>query len=255
MDPTIRNHITMTERLLLDAGITADMRVLDVGSGRGEVSFMLARLVGPRGAVVGLDWDARATAIARARARELGLENVEFVTGDLREPPIEHAFYDALVGRRVLMYQPDPAAALGPLVERLRPGGLAVFEEVDASMVPASSQPHPLHERVYGWMWQTVEREGATTTMGLELSGALEAAGLEVEGARAEAIVQTARNRHITAVIVRAMLPRIVAQGVASEAEVDIESLDARLAEELALTGAAFVGDMMFGVWARKTSA
>jgi len=102
--------------------------------------------------------------------------------------------------------------------------------------------------------WETVEREGATTAMGLELSGALESAGLELTGIRAEAIVHTATRRHTTASIVRAMLPRMVAQGVASEASVDIDTLDARLAEELRRTHSAHVSDLVFSAWARKPS-
>jgi SAM-dependent methyltransferase len=235
------------------------MRVLDVGCGRGEVSFMLAKLVGPEGLVVGLDRDAGAMSSALARAYDQRTEHVEFVTGDLLTPPRDRAPFDAIVGRRVLMYQPDRVAAVRALVDVLRPGGLAVFQEVDASMLPAPVGRHPLHERVTRWIWQTVAREGATTTMGFELPAVLAAAGLTLAGVRAEAIVQTATHRHITAIIVQAVLPRIVAQGVASEAEIDIETLDARMQEELdhAAThaGGAFVGDMVFGAWATFSSS
>ncbi|HVK71504.1 MAG TPA: methyltransferase domain-containing protein [Polyangium sp.] len=241
-----------TERLLHDANISTGMRVLDVGCGRGDVSLMAARLVGETGLVIGLDRDEQATSTATKRAQDLGIKNVQFLPGDLHAPPILGAPYDAIIGRRVLMYQPNRIAALRPLVDALRPGGLVAFQEVDATIVPASPKPHPLHEQVTRWIWQTVEREGATTTMGFELPLALEAAGLEVEGQRAEAILQTKHHRHITAWIVRAMMPRILERGVASEAEIDIETLDARLAEELRQTNGAFIGDMFFSVWARK---
>ncbi|MDI1431054.1 methyltransferase domain-containing protein [Polyangium sorediatum] len=242
------------ERLLRDAGISTGMRVLDIGCGRGDVSFMAAHLVGPSGLIIGLDHDERATSTATERAHDLGLENVKFIQGDLHAPPLVDAPYDAIIGRRVLMYQPDRIAALRPLVEALRPGGLVAFQEVDATLLPASTKPHPLHEQITRWIWQTVEREGATTTMGFELPLVLEAAGLNVEGQRAEAILQTRHHRHITAWIVRAMLPRIVERGVASEADIDIETLDARLAEELRHTNSAFISDMSFSVWARKPS-
>jgi SAM-dependent methyltransferase len=240
----------MMERLLRDAGISTGMRILDVGCGSGQVSFMAAKLVGPRGLVVGLDRDAGAMSVALARARDNGVENVEFVTGDLLAPPTERAPFDAVVGRRVLMYQPDRVAVVRALVDVVRPGGLVVFQEVDATMVPAPAGRHPLHERVTDWIWQTVAREGATTAMGLELPCVLVTAGLTLGGARAEAIVQTADHRHITATIVRAILHRIVEQGVATEAEIDIETLDSRLQEELCHAKVAFVGDMVFSAWA-----
>lgn len=244
----------MTEQLLRDAGISTGMRVLDIGCGRGDVSLMAARLVGDTGLVIGLDRDERATSTATERAQDLKIKHVQFIPGDLHAPPIVGAPYDAIIGRRVLMYQPNRIAALRPLVDALQPGGLVAFQEADATMIPASPKPHPLHEQVTRWLWQTVEREGATTTMGFELPIALEAAGLEVEGQRAEAIIQTKHHRHMTAWIVRAMMPRILERGVASEAEIDIETLDARLAEELHQTNSPFIGDMIFSAWARKPS-
>ena len=80
----------ITERLLADAGIRAGMRVIDVGCGRGDVSFMVARLVGEQGQVQGVDRDARAVAMARERARELNLARVSFVEGDFSALSPDH---------------------------------------------------------------------------------------------------------------------------------------------------------------------
>ncbi|WP_437670154.1 class I SAM-dependent methyltransferase [Sorangium sp. So ce131] len=242
----------MTERLLADAGIGAGMRVLDVGCGRGDVSFMVAQRVGAQGQVVGIDRDVQPLAAARDRARELGLSNVTFAEGDLGAPSPELGLFDGVVGRRVLMYQPDAVAAVRRLSGALRPGGLVVFQEHDATMVPASVEPLPLHERVNHWIWRTVEREGADIHMGFHLATVLEQAGLAVERVRAEAVVQTPKILHRTGAIVRAMLPRIVQQGVATEAEIDVETLEARLLEERAKANATYVSDMVFGAWARK---
>ncbi|AUX34739.1 MULTISPECIES: class I SAM-dependent methyltransferase [Sorangium] len=242
----------MTDRLLADAGLGAGMRVLDVGCGAGDVSFRIAQLVGGQGQVVGIDRDARPLAAARDRARELGLPNVTFAEGDLGALAPEHGLFDAVVGRRVLMYQPDPAAAVKGLSRALRPGGLVVFQEHDATMVPASLKPLPLHERAHQWMWRTVEREGADIHIGFHLAAVLEQAGLDVVRVRAEAIVQTPRAHHRTAAIIRAMLPRIVQQGVATEAEIDVDTLEERLAEERTKANATYVSDMVFGAWARK---
>jgi len=100
-------------------------------------------------------------------------------------------------------------------------------------------------------MWQTVEREGGHLHMGFELAQTLERAGLIVEQVRAEAIVQTPTLRHPVGTIIRAMLPRILEHGVATEAEIDIDTLDDRLAAECAAANATYVGDMAFGAWGR----
>jgi hypothetical protein len=88
--------------------------------------------------------------------------------------------------------------------------------------------------------------------MGFDLASVLEQAGLTVEQVRAEAIVQTPRAHHAMGPIVRAMLPRIVRQGVASEEEINVDTLDQRLLEERQKANATYVGDMVFGAWARK---
>src|SRR5215470_14248779 len=69
----------LTERLFRAAGIGPGMRVLDVGSGVGDVAFLAAELVGAGGEVVGVDVDAGALEKARSRARTLGHGNVRFV--------------------------------------------------------------------------------------------------------------------------------------------------------------------------------
>lgn len=241
----------MLERLLVDAGVGPGMRVVDLGCGRGDVTLLLARLVGPVGQVVGVDRDGAALAHARGRVADLGLTHVELIEADAGAVDLEPGRFDAVVGRRVLMYVPAPAAALRHLARALRPGGLMAFQEQDATMVPRSVAPLPLHERVHGWVWRTVEREGADLHMGFHLAATLEAAGLRVEQVRAEAVVQTPHTHHPMAQIVRAMLPRIVAHGVATAAELDVDTLEQRLVDERTAANATYVGDMIFGAWAR----
>ena len=248
----------LTKRLLVDAGISAGMRVLDVGCGPGDVSFLAAQLVG-QGQVLGIDRAAPLLVKAREQAQELHLSNVSFLEADIGALPSEIGAFDAIVGRRVLMYQPDPISAVRRLARALRPGGLMVFQEHDPTMTPASLMPLPLHERVLGWLWRTVEREGANLHMGFDLPFVLAQAGLEVQDVRAEAVIQIPESialipetHHALGTIVRAVLPRIVQHGVATEEEVDIDTLDQRLGEEREKTKTTYVRDMVFSAWARK---
>jgi ubiquinone/menaquinone biosynthesis C-methylase UbiE len=242
----------MTQRLLRDAGVREGQRVLDVGCGFGTVSAIAAALVGPAGAVVALDRDPQILERARERAWSLDLDNVTFVEGEMQSIPPDHGTFDFVVGRRVLMYQHDPLAALRGLLPALRPGGVVVFQEHDTTMTPASLAPLPLHEQVHRWIWNTVVREGADIRIGFRLAALLEQAGLVVEHVRAEAIVQRSTARSDLAEVIRNILPRIVRQQVATAQEIDVDTLDARLAAELASTNATFVGDMVFGAWARR---
>src|ERR1700734_3682671 len=72
-----------TMQLFRRAGISAGMKVLDIGSGVGEVACLAAELGGHEGRVTALDIDERALEIGRTNAKSLGLRNVEFVSGDI----------------------------------------------------------------------------------------------------------------------------------------------------------------------------
>jgi SAM-dependent methyltransferase len=242
----------MTERLLRDAGVGCGLRVLDVGCGYGRVTSIAARLVGEQGRVLGLDRDVSTIAEARQRADELGLSNVSFAQGDFGRVASEHGSFDVAVGRRVLMYQSDPVAAVIGLARAVRGGGVIVFQELDSTMGPGRITPLPLHERVRRWIWTMLEREGADVHMGWHLSSVLEGAGLAVEHARCEAIVHTPNAPQRVEAMLRAILPRIVASGVATEEEIEVDTIDQRLAEELRSANATYVGDVVIGAWARK---
>src|SRR5689334_12880795 len=83
----------LTERLFEKAGIRSGMRVLDIGSGSGDVALLAARFVGSEGTVIGVDRDPAQVAFAAQRAKANGLANVRFMTGDFREiqlsPPVD----------------------------------------------------------------------------------------------------------------------------------------------------------------------
>src|SRR5260370_38663632 len=87
-----------TERLFRESGIGAGQRVLDLGSGVGDVSMLLARIVGPSGEVVGIERDASSIARAKARVAEAGLRNVNITRADAHQTDSVKRF-DASVGR------------------------------------------------------------------------------------------------------------------------------------------------------------
>jgi SAM-dependent methyltransferase len=242
----------MTVRLFVDAGIGPGMRVLDVGCGSGDVSLLLAKLVGQEGHVTGIDRDGPSLEIARERVRNLHLPNITFTQGDICALSHELGPFDAAVGRRVIMYLPEPVDAIRKIAATLRPRGVVAFLEHDATMVPGRLKPLPLQERVSGWIRKTIEREGADIHIGFNLPLLFEQAGLTVEHVRAEAIIQTPKTQYPTVTIIRAMLPRIIKTDVATEEEIDLDTLEQRLFDERAKANSIYVSDMVFTAWARK---
>ena len=113
-------------------------------------------------------------ALAGAKARSLG--NVSFRLGDPTGLAFDRPF-DAVVGRYVLMFSPDPAAMLKEVVGHLRPGGIAVFHEA-GGIGAKSLPPSPTYDRCYEWIVQTIRKVGSNPQMCLDLYCVFLAAGL-----------------------------------------------------------------------------
>jgi len=75
----------ITERFFREAGVGPGQRVLDLGSGVGDVAMLVARLVGPSGEVVAIERDRNSIAKARARVTEAGFHNVSFNESNVNE--------------------------------------------------------------------------------------------------------------------------------------------------------------------------
>lgn len=114
------------------------MRVLDLGSGAGNVARLAAELVGPDGAVVGVEKDPDAAEFAR---RHTDAPNVEFRVADAQTLDGIEGGFDAVTGRLILLHLPDPVGALREAAARVRPGGLVIMHECDLGYLwPARSQ-------------------------------------------------------------------------------------------------------------------
>jgi len=239
-----------TRTILATAGIRPGMRVLDLGSGAGDVAFVAAGLVGPAGEVVGIDQSPDAVAKATARAGERRLSNVWFVPGDIHDPAPGGPF-DAVIGRLVLMYVPDPAAVLRTQASVLRPGGVVAPIEFDLHSA-RSLPPTPLVAQVHSWLAEAFTRAGIDLALGPGLWAVLQAAGLQplgMIGVQPHFGPEDPDGAAILAGIVRTVLPLIERAGVATAAEVGADTLQQRLSGELAASAAVFAHPMLISAW------
>ena len=110
-------------RLIELAAIRPGMWVLDVATGPGEPALTIARRVGPRGLVAGVDFSPTMLRGARARARALGVRNAQFHEMDAERLTFESLTFDRVVCRFGLMLMPDAERALGEMHRVLVPGG------------------------------------------------------------------------------------------------------------------------------------
>ncbi len=112
------------------AGVAPGGQALDVCCGTGDLALLLARQVGPRGRVVGVDFSPEMLAIARRRAAASGYGEVcRFVPGDAQALPVADAAFDAATVGFGIRNVGHPETALREFRRVLRPGGrLAVLE-------------------------------------------------------------------------------------------------------------------------------
>jgi ubiquinone/menaquinone biosynthesis C-methylase UbiE len=113
----------LTERLLELSAPQPGERVLELACGAGGLGLAAARRVAPGGEVVISDVAPAMTAIAAARAREQGVDNVSVRELDLERIAEPDASYDVVLCREGLMLVPDPARATREIRRVLRPGG------------------------------------------------------------------------------------------------------------------------------------
>ncbi len=244
----------LTRRFFIEAGIGSGMRILDVGSGAGDVALAAAELAGADGEVVGVDVNAAILETARVRAKDQGFANVEFVAGDARTLDLGRDF-DAIVGRLVLMYMSDPADALKQLTTRLRPEGIVAFQEADFTPFQVLVHPDtPLMNALINWVLEVFRRSGTHLGMGLDLHRAFVQAGLPEPALHFTAPVGGAKTwsgYQFIANSIRSLAPLLQEYGIATPEEVNIETLAERLRREVVASQRPLILPPHVTAWAR----
>ena len=232
------------------------MRVLDVGSGMGDVALLVADIVGPSGRVLGIDRDATALDNARRRTGEQGCSSwVGFQVGDLDEFTTTDQF-DALVGRYILMHQPDASSILRSLLRCVKPGGIVVFHELDFHDPPASYPLSPLSEQVNTLLAEVFRRGGARPDFGRRLGKTLLDAGLPFPTIAAETVVGGGHGSYVYAWLANTLIsvaPRLAQLGLSLPPGVVADhTLAGRMEEEAVRLGSQLLAPAQFGAWTRK---
>lgn len=242
-----------TEGFLARAGLRDGMRVLDLGCGIGEVAMIAARLVGPSGHVTGIDLDGDTLEVARWRASEVGLPNIDFKQASVAEYSAQES-YDAVVGRHILIHTPDPLAILGRAAMQVRVGGLVAFQEYDLSRYFPNTPAKPLYERIFHLLvaFFTLVTQA---DIGMRLFQMFHDVELTNISSRAEFGLDGGPDcpyyEWITDTV-RSLLPKLEATRIATAAELDVETLADRLKEEAVTVGGCLAGPIVVGTFGQR---
>lgn len=243
--------LTETRELLLRAGLSTGMNVLDVGSGAGDVALLAAGIVGPTGSVMGFDRAATALPMARARAARAGYDWLTFEDADVYSYETERRF-DAVIGRFLLMHLPDPVGGLRRLTHFLKPGGVIAFVEMDIDETRAVPEI-PLLRRCVGWISDTYRKVGVDPNMGEHLYATYRAAGLNPSLAGMTRVVGQ-DDRMVfgfAAQTLASLLPAMEKHGIATATEVDVATIAERLHEEAMRGDRCILMPRLMGAWAQ----
>jgi SAM-dependent methyltransferase len=242
--------------LLRAAGIGGAMHVLELGTGLGHVAFQVAELLENGGGVLAVDQSADLLEVAERRRASLGLVNVRFVEGDARtfiaEDPV-----DAIVMRLLLFHLPDAVQVLRHQRDSLAPDGMVVAVDYDIGTSRAEP-PVKLVDTALGWVRDAFLAAGADPVVGARLQMLLREAGfgdVTTFGVQRYLAPDDPGGPALLAGTVRSLAPQIVAAGIATKAQLGLDTLQARLESELVKAGAVIAPPCVVGAWARVKAA
>jgi ubiquinone/menaquinone biosynthesis C-methylase UbiE len=224
----------LTERFLRDAGISSGMRVLDIGCGMGDVTMIAAQLVGSAGQVTSIDLDQASIETARRRAAAFGFENTSFNRADIAAyvPPDDS--FDAIIGRLVLQFVPDPLAIIKHLYGMLRPGGILALQEPTWKLWLTYTAHLPLRLAVTKAARDAFQAGGASTETEQQLYQGFIASGLHAPQLGVEVpLGNSPEFRTLLPDLLAAVMPNIIANGLAIGHLGDLNTLKDRLDQEL----------------------
>ena len=130
------------------AKLTAGETVLDLGSGGGIDVLLSARRVGPTGRAYGLDMTDEMLELANENKRKAGLENVEFLKGEMERIPLPDNSVDVIISNCVINLSADKDQVLREALRVLKPGGRFAVSDV----VTRGEMPPEIRRNVLLWV-------------------------------------------------------------------------------------------------------
>jgi ubiquinone/menaquinone biosynthesis C-methylase UbiE len=239
-----------TAELFDRVGVGPGARCLDLACGTGDVSFELARRVGPDGHVTGIDMDEVKLELAREEAATNGHGNVDFDVGNVYDWT-EPAAYDVVYCRFLLHHLSRPVDLLRSMWAGVRPGGAIVVEDADfaGAFCDPPNEGHDFYLRSY---FSVLERRGGDAAAGQKLHRYFLEAGIPGASLSLRQRVHVDGDaKAIAEFTLEATADALLDEELATTAEIDaaLASLTAITADPTTLIGEP----RTFQAWARRS--
>jgi ubiquinone/menaquinone biosynthesis C-methylase UbiE len=239
-----------TNTLLRRAGPLKGIKAVDAACGGGDVTFALARQVGPEGEVTGIDLDQEKLALARAHAKAQGIGNVNFEMADVTVAwPVTGV---ALVyGRFILTHLKEPHDLLKQARAVLKPNGVMLVEDIDIQGWFSYPECRAL-DRSFELYMALSRRRGGDPTIGRRLSLLMEAAGFEDVGTTVvQPFSRQGGAKDVATLSFAAIADGLKAEGLASAEEIAAISREMEAFNQSHDTIVSM--PRIFQAWGRKT--
>jgi hypothetical protein len=209
-------------------------------------------LVGASGEVVGIERDATSIERAQARVARAGLRNVSFLNADVNNIVTDRPF-DAVVGRFILMFLPDPVSVLRSVSRLVRPGGVLAFQEPSWIPMLAFGDRLPLWSCVLRSIHETILRSGANPEMGLALYPIFQEVGLPAPKMHLEIPLGSDVDfLRVISDMVCSLRPLAEQHNVSLEELGGLDTLPDRICAEIAAANTVVSVVPLLGAWSRK---
>lgn len=170
----------MNAACLREMRLARGARVLDFGAGLGQLTRDMARAVGRRGRVTGIEYSREQIAEAARQASAAGeADLVEIREGDVGDPPLaarEWGTFDVAHARFILEHVPDPLRVVRQMVRAVRPGGRILLADDDHEVLRLWPEPPGVAEAWRAYV-RTYDRLGNDPIVGRRLVQLLHEAG------------------------------------------------------------------------------
>lgn len=239
--------------LLDQIGIKRDWRVADIGCGPIGVLDLLSNLVGPGGAVVGIEREARFAEMARNEIKKRGLQNVSIVEGDALDARVEKGSFDLVHERLVLTNVPqdNQLSIVAAMLQLARPGGTLVVENWDRVSYVCYPD-HPSWHILNDAFREAVRATNGEGTTGRTLPWLLRTSGVtDIQTkVHVRAVDIGDRRRTHRLGLLDVTKPKILATGRLTESEFD--SHRAALAAHLADPDTLLIDQLFVQAWGKR---
>jgi SAM-dependent methyltransferase len=166
-----------TRELLERSGIGSGAHVLDMGCGGGNVSLMVARMVGPEGRVLGIDFDPEIIRLAEQDREAEGIQQLDYLIRSADEIDYRNAF-DFVYARFLLSHLSNPLVALQRMYDAVKPGGKIIVEDIHFSG-HVCYPPDESFQQYINLYQQVVARRGGDAELGPKIPGLFGEVGIQ----------------------------------------------------------------------------